>query len=82
MKLENMAEDMAFLVEWSGMGRTYDRFPTFPTKNTNPAKGREKVERMFGGLPGHTIAMLNKRYRADVIIGGYKPLRGQPNSIN
>ena len=66
--------EMAFLVEWSGLGRTYGRFPTFPTKNTNPAKGREEVG-MFGGLPSHTIARLNRRYRADTIIGGYEPLR-------
>ena len=75
VRLENIAEEMAFLVEWSGLGRTYGRFPTFPIKNTNPAKGREEVG-MFVGLPSQTIARLNRRYRADTIIGGYEPLRG------
>ena len=74
VRLESITEEMAFLVEWSGLGRTYGRFPTFPTRNTNPANGREKVEGMARGLPRDIIHMLNRRYRADFFIGGYQPL--------
>ena len=71
VRLESITEEMAFLVEWSGLGRTYGQFPTFPTRNSNPANVREEVERMARRLPRNISNMLN---RADLVIGGYQLL--------
>ena len=48
LELENLSEELPFVLEWSGLVRIYGEFPTLPRKNQNQVETRKVL--MLPGL--------------------------------
>ena len=73
LEVDNLSQELPFVLEWSGLSRLYGHFPDLPRDNAGLIRGKNLARSLFRELTQSQIIELTELYRGDFILGGYRP---------